>query len=107
MPRNGSKTAGTTTIAEPLRMDRRGQSRNAANVSCVAAPSTTILDICVQPRGSNTIMMSDFIPMAFGSFGRISAGLSAQTSIAAAIVVSEIIVRFVHGLMDIEQEMSK
>jgi len=33
--------------------------------------------------------------------------LSAQTSIAAAIVVSEIIVRFVHGLMDIEQEMSK
>src|SRR5229473_5402900 len=73
MPRNGSKTAGTTTIAEPLRTDRRGPSRNAANVYCAAAPSTTILDICVQQRGSNTIMMSDFTPMAFGSFGRIRA----------------------------------
>src|SRR5882757_8962957 len=105
MPRNGSKTAGTTTIAEPLRTDRRGQSRNAANVSCAAAPSTTILAICVQRRGSNTIMMSDFTPMAFGSFGRISFGLRAQTIIAAPIVVPEIIVGFVHDLMDIVQEM--
>jgi hypothetical protein len=45
--------------------------------------------------------------MAFESFAKISFGLRAQTIIAALIVVLEIIVRFVHGLMDIEQEMSK
>jgi hypothetical protein len=86
-------------------------------------------------------MMSDFTPMASGSFGRIrafssevetgsrlenatnqesrapfrfyrngkgsSAGLRAQTIIAAPIVVPEIIVPFVHDLMEIRQEMSK
>jgi hypothetical protein len=45
--------------------------------------------------------------MAFGSFGRISFGLRAQTIIAAPIVVPEIIVGFVHDLMDIVQELSK
>jgi hypothetical protein len=52
-------------------------------------------------------MMSDFTPTAFGSFERISFGLSAQAIIAAPIVVPEIIVRIVHDLMDIRQEMSK
>src|ERR1700682_27313 len=107
MPRNGGRIAGTTAIAEPRPTDRPGQSRNAANVYCAAAPSITILDICVQRRGSNTIMMSDFIPTAFESFGRTSVGLSAQTGIAAAIVASEMIVGVVDGWMDIEQEILK
>src|SRR5712664_312929 len=107
MLRNGSKIAGTTAIAEPRPTDRRGRSRNAANVYCAAVPSITILDICVRRRGSNTIMMSDFIPMAFESFGRTSVGLSAQATIAAAIVASEMIAGVVDGRIDIEQEILK
>src|SRR5258705_12194132 len=107
MPRNGWRIAGTIPIAEPRPMDQRGQSRNAANAYCAVAPSITILDICVRRRGSNTIMMSDFIPTAFESFGRTSVGLSAQTGVAAAIVASEMIVGVVDSLMDIEQEILK
>ena len=88
-------------------MEQRGQSRNAANVYCAAAPSITILDICVRRRGSNTIMMSDFIPMAFESFGRTSVGWSAQAGIAEAIAASEMIVGIVDRRMDIEQGILK
>jgi hypothetical protein len=88
-------------------MDQRGQSRNAANAYCAVAPSITILDICVRRRGSNTIMMSDSIPMAFEWFGRISVGLRTQKSITAAIVASEIIVGIVDRRMDIEREILK
>jgi hypothetical protein len=88
-------------------MDQRGQIRIAANAYCAVAPSITIPDICVRRHGSNTIMMSDFIPMAFESFGRISAGLGAQTSIMATIVASEMIVRVVDSRMDIEQGILK
>jgi hypothetical protein len=52
-------------------------------------------------------MMSDFIPMAFESFGRTSFGLKAQTSMTALTVVPEVIVRLVEGPMDIDQEISK
>jgi hypothetical protein len=45
--------------------------------------------------------------MAFESFGRTSVGLSAQTSVAAAIVASEMIVGVVDGRIDIEQEILK
>src|SRR6266568_7153377 len=105
MPRNGWRIAGTIPIAEPRPMDQLGQSRNAANAYCAAAPSITIPDICVRRRGLNTIMMSDSIPMAFESFGRTSVGLRMQTSIIAAIVASEIIVRVVDSW--IEQEILK
>jgi hypothetical protein len=66
-----------------------------------------IPDICVQPRGSNMIMMSDFIPMAFESFERISVGLRAHTGIMAPMIVPDMIVRVVAGPMDIDQEISK
>src|SRR5882724_4572488 len=107
MPRNGWRIAGTIPIVEPRPLDQRGQSRNAANAYCAAAPSITIPDICVRRRGSNTIMMSDFIPMAFEWFGRTSAGWRAQKSITTAIVASEMILRVVDSRMDIEQEMLK
>jgi hypothetical protein len=59
-------------------------------------------------RQENASNQESRAPFRFYRNGKgSSAGLSAQTTIAAPIVVSEIIVGFVHDLMDVVQEMSK